>query len=75
MAAFFVTTVIGHSDKPFQFVFDTDEARDITEFRELLENGAHILGRRSISKTSDKWEDTIITGKIVAFASPQRVVA
>ena len=46
MAKFFITTPMQNNGKTFQFNFETDEVRDITEFCHALEHGAYVIGER-----------------------------
>jgi len=77
MAVFWVTTIVSKTGgRPLQFAFETNEANDITEFRDRMESGAHILGRRSLSSALTEWEDMILTGAFVIQAqihNPRRV--
>jgi hypothetical protein len=68
MAVFWVTTIISRGGRPLQFAFETNEIGDLAEFRDRLESGAHILGRRSLSTRCDEWEDIILTSAFVIQA-------
>jgi hypothetical protein len=69
MATFWVTTICNKAGgRPLQFAFETNEANDLAEFRDRLESGAHILGRRSVFVPKVEWEDMILTGAFVIHA-------